>query len=78
MGLIIFLSVGFTINNRCGHIVKESSPYANYITSNFITAIFPKKIHKYLPYANFWLFYFISAIFGLFLPTHIRQIALIK
>ena len=30
-------------------------PYANFVSANFITAIF-ETFHKYLPYANFELF----------------------
>ena len=44
--------------------------YANFITANFITAIFQKIPLICLmrsTYTNFWLFYFVSAIFwGIF------------
>ena len=53
-------------------IYRGFSPYANFITANFIPAIFQKSpiicyIRIYV--LCFGLFYFISAIFWLFLPN---------
>ena len=56
---------------------RGSLSCANFITKNFITAIFSKNSIN-LPYANFGLFYFISAIFWLFLPKNSQKIALMK
>ena len=39
------------------------SPYAYFISANFITAIF-QTFHKYLPYANFGLFISLVQFFG--------------
>ena len=58
-------------NNTMGtkKFYREFSPYANFITANFITAVFQKKSIN-LPYANVCLMLcFISAKFWLFLPN---------
>ena len=45
------------------------SPYANFISANFITAIF-ENIPYIFALCEFWAIYFISAIFGYFLPKN--------
>ena len=47
-------------NSLCNYIYREFSPYANFITANFITAVF-QNYYENLANAILWAIYFVTA-----------------
>ena len=56
-----FVYIANVSKAKLGHLTQNSYykgflPYVNFISANFVTALFLKIFNKYLPYANFGLF----------------------